>query len=57
MKSIILENGTIINVDANIMLWDEKDKDVTLKSGNTIIAFLNINKIVGIVDTESIKGE
>ena len=57
MKSIILENGEIINVDADIMLWDEKDKDVTLKSGNTIIAFLNINKIVGIVDTESIKGE
>ena len=57
MKSIILENGTIIKVDADKLWWNRNEKEVTLDENGEEVGVINLDKIVGIVNTKNIKEE
>lgn len=48
MINIILENGKILEINANEIAW-EKDKKATLKINGKIVGFINTDNVIGIV--------
>lgn len=52
MYSIILKDGKTINIEADTVYWDSKDKMVKLYHHDALIARINIKNIVGWVKTD-----
>lgn len=54
MYSIVLTDGKIINVNADVVEWCGKERMVKLINKNRIVARINMENVVGWVDAEKL---
>ena len=52
MYSIILTNGKIVNINATVVEWCEKSRMVKLFNDRTIVARINMDNVVGWINTD-----
>ena len=52
MYSIVLTDGKTININADCVMWYEKSRTITLIKGGKTIARINMDNVVGWIDTD-----
>ena len=57
MKSIILKDGTTIDINADSTNWEQGKDILVLYKNDTVVARFNTNNIAGFVNTQNrVKG-
>ena len=53
MFSIVLTNGKVINIKGDSVEWSEKTHTVRILSGRNTVARINMDNVVGWIDTDN----
>ena len=52
MYSIVLTDGKIININANDVRWEEKNRMACFLKGRSLVARINMDNIAGWIETD-----
>ena len=57
MYSIVLTDRKIININATDVEWNEKSRTIRLLNNKTLVARINMDNVVGWIDTDYTESE
>ena len=49
---IVLKDGKVININATEVEWHEKSRTITLINNSEVIARINMDNVIGWIDTD-----